>query len=398
MKIVLLHHRLAGYTSHHFNESAGLIDEFAKRGRALELLIHARAEPRIVKALKAKPLFDDPTFRLEWSFEERSARFRAMLHKHVAPRVGAGDWVVVTIATQLESHALLEWLEELPERKKPNLFLFFISDRWNRAGPEEYERQAAELAKLRSVIARSTSPDKFVFASLTDLLCEELSKLLGTKVIFAPMPQTYGPPRVVPRNAIPRVAVLGGTRREKGSYLIPEIIRATREQVRVEFLVHLTNNSLTAEESAALRVIRNEPEVTVIEDALPLAEYENAIWSADLALFPYEQIPYFKRTSGVFGEAVAYGKPVVVSPGTWMARQIEAGDAAGVIADSFEPAAFASAIATCVADLEPLTKRAASVSEAWRRTVSMPAFVDVLEGEIAKRPPPPHRRRWWPFS
>jgi glycosyltransferase involved in cell wall biosynthesis len=212
------------------------------------------------------------------------------------------------------------------------------------------------------------------------------------------MPLLYGDPRPAPRreSAKPLVAILGGTRREKGSYRIREIIRACGAQV--EFLVHLTNNDLSPEDVERLARIREEPGVTVIDDALPLPAYEAALNSADLALFPYETIPYRKRTSGVFGEAVAFGKPVVVSPGTWMAEQVAAGRAAGVIAGNVQPESFARAVAHCVANLATLTQSARAVSAAWRKKMSLPAFVDQVEAEIARRAQTekPARRWWWP--
>jgi hypothetical protein len=408
MKVICLHHRLGGYTSHHFNEAHGFMLELDRRGKDFVLLVNRRAEPRIVKELNARPVCDDPTFLLQWSFEERSQRFLDMLHQRVDRLVKAGDWVMVTIATQLEAHALTRWIQELPQRKKPWIVVLFLSDRWNRSGREEYERQIAEFHKLRSAIAGLTpeAAHRMIFYTLTDLLAEELSELLGTRVGVAPMPLPYGVPNEVHNwnSSVPRVAILGGTRREKGSYLIPDIIRACRGLVQVEFLVHLTNNSLTAEESGQLARIADEPGVSVIEDALPLPEYEAALRSADLALFPYETIPYRKRTSGVFGEAVAFGKPVVVTPGTWLAEQIQAGRAAGTISDDLQPESIARAIADCVSNLDELRRSAQAVSAEWRKTVSLPAFVDLMESEIARRAlsrideKPAPRRSWWPFS
>jgi hypothetical protein len=68
VKVILVHHRLGGYTSHHFNEACGFMVDFARRGKKLLLLVNSRAEPGIVKELSARAVFDDPTFRLEWSF------------------------------------------------------------------------------------------------------------------------------------------------------------------------------------------------------------------------------------------------------------------------------------------------------------------------------------------
>ncbi len=399
-RVVLLHHRLSGYTSHHFNESRGFALELPRRGRELVVLVHRGAERRIVRELRARAVLEDPTFRTEWSFKERSARFVEMLHAQAGRLVKRGDVVLITIATQLEAHALTVWLQQLPERGKPFVVVYFISDRWNRADAAERARQVAEFAKVAAVIRSNRDANKIIYGAITDALAGELRELLGTPVHVAPMPQHYGdsrPPRRV--SSIPRVGILGGLRREKGSHRIPEIIRATRAQVNVEFLVHLTNNNLTAEEVAHVGRIRQEPGVTVIEDALPLPEYEAAFDTIDFGLFPYEPVAYRQRTSGVFAEMVVQGRPVVVTPGTWMAAQVESGRAAGVISEDLQPESIARAIAHCAANRDSLRQAAQALSAEFRRTTSLPAFVDRMEEWLAERalqePPPPRRRFPW---
>jgi hypothetical protein len=405
MKFIVLHHRLGGYSSHHYNEALGLRRELAQRGHELVLLVNAAAQPRLVGELQARAVLVDPTFRMEWSFEERSGRFVDLLRRHVQPRTTRGDCLLVTIATQLEAHALTRWLQQLPPRKKPYIVVLFLSDRWNRAGREEYERQAAELRTLGGAIAGLTPDDanRMVFCAATDALAAELSGLLGTAVASAPMPLPYGVPHPdrapKPAGALPCVAILGGTRREKGSYRIADIIRACRSLADVIFLVHLTNDTLTVAESEQLARIADEPNVAVLREALPLPEYEAALGRADLVLLPYEVIPYRQRTSGVFGEAVAFGKPVVVTAGTWMAEQVAAGRAAGTIADDGQPESYAHAIARCVANLDEHRRAAAAASDAWRRTGSLTAFLDFVDAQLAERShrEAPRRRPLWPF-
>jgi glycosyltransferase involved in cell wall biosynthesis len=404
MKVICIHHRLAGYATHHFNEAYGFRREFARRGRELNLLVNVQASARIVSELSAHAVLDDPSFRLEWSFEERSRRFRDMLHTRVDRLLKAGDCVLLTVSTQLEAHSLILWLQELPRRKQPWIVILFLSDRWNRSGRDEYERQMAEFRKLEAAIS-SLPPEharRVILCAVTELLAEELSGLLGTRPHVVPLPLSFGDAQSFratrPDSHPPRVAILGGTRREKGSHLIPEIVRACRPLVPVEFLVQLTNNTLTPEEVEALGRIAQEPEVTVIREAMSLAEYEAALEGSDVGLFPYEVIPYTKRCSGVFAEAVACGKPVVVTPGTWMAEQITAGRAAGTISEDLRPDSIARAIARCVAELEPLQQSAQAVSSEWRKR-DLSFFVDFVETEVALRSQDgrPPRRSFWPF-
>ena len=80
-----------------------------------------------------------------------------------------------------------------------------------------------------------------------------------------------------------------------------------------------------------------------------------------------------------------------------MAEQIEAGRAAGTIFEELQPDSIARAIARCVADLEVLRQSAQALSSAWRRTLSLSAFVDLMETRIALRShgDKPPRRSWW---
>jgi glycosyltransferase involved in cell wall biosynthesis len=390
-KVICLHHRLGEFTSHHFNEAHGFIQEFNRREREFLLLVSIHAPAQIVSELRARAVLEDSTFRMEWSFEERGRHFLKTLHAHVDAVSNAHDRVLVTISTQLEAHALLCWLRELSPDRKPWIVILILSDRWNRAGREEYERQVAEFSILRDAIAGLAPEDasRLIFCTLTDLLAEELSALLGTKVDVAPIPLEYGDAASYrstrPDPRLPGVAILGGTRREKGSYLVPGIVRACRSRVQVEFLVQLANNTLTAEEAEEVARVAEEPGVTVIRQQMSLPEYNTALNGADLAFFPYEVIPYRKRISGVFAEAVAYGKPVVATRGTWMAEQIEAGRAAGTIFEDLQPDSIASAIARCVADLPALRESAAELSVGWRKTTGLSAFVDFMEEKIALR-------------
>ena len=414
LKFICIHPRFASLTSHHFNESWGFTQEFRRRGKEFLLLINVNASRGIAAELRARAVIDDPTFRLEWSFQERSRRFLNMLNAEVEANLAADDCVMLTVSTQLEAHALVRWLRELPRDKKPWVVILFLSDRWNRSGREEYARQVAEFRILKAEIASLAPEDahRLIFCTLTDLLAEELGELLGTKVAVAPIPLPYDeygayastktgstlrpsfPFRLLrdlralggsSAARLPRIAVLGGMRREKGSYLVADIIRACRPHVQVEFLIHLENNGLSPEEAGRLRRVAKERHVVAIPGQVSMAQYHATLKSADVALFPYEIIPYRKRNSGVFAEAVAYGKPVIATHGTWMAQQIEAGRAAGAISEDVRPDTFASAIARCIRDLEPLRQSALARSAEWRKTTGIPAFVDFVEEQLARR-------------
>lgn len=72
-----------------------------------------------------------------------------------------------------------------------------------------------------------------------------------------------------------------------------------------------------------------------------------------LPFFRTRSSPIARGFPACFAEAVAYGKPVVVTRGTWMAEEIEAGRAAGAISEDLRPSSISQAVARCVTELEP---------------------------------------------
>ena len=393
-KVILIHHRLSSLSGHRYTEAVASLEEYGRRGRKVLLFISRLAGPEIVQKLGAQAVLDDPTFRLEWSFEERTRLFTEMLHTHITPLVEADDRVYLTVATQLEANALARWLRELPVQKKPWVVTVFLSDRWNRSGPVEYERQIAEFRTLSEELKKlsATENQKLLFFSVNQELADEIGQLAGMDVGLVPMPLRYEPSPAddVQNQAsgayfVPVVAVLGGMRPEKGSHRIPGIVRASAGSVDVRFKIQMVNEGLTPEDYAAARELANEPSVMAIPGELDLEEYAEAMKSSDLAIFPYEIIPYRQRTSAVFAEAVAYGKPAIVPAGTWLARQIEEGRAVGIICRDLSPAGYAREIAACVAKLPQLTREAQAISKRWMESISMTKFTEIIEEEISRR-------------
>jgi len=398
VQLIGILHRLAGRTGHRFNQALGLEEEALRRGLAPLLLIHADAEPEVRAALpRARAVLHDPVFRPDRSFDERTAEFAAMLHAHLDASVRRGDRVLMTIATQCEARALAVWLRDLPARRKPWILVLFPSDRWNRGGAAERERQVAELEVLGAEVRALSAADRrrLLLASHTRGLAAELAGIVGAPFAVAPMledPRELAPAAGSPAHP-PRIAVLGGARREKGSHRVRAIAAACRRRAAARFLVQIANETLTAGELAELEGIAGDSGVEVLRGPLGREEYSRALRESDLLLLPYDRLPYRQRPSGILSEAVLGGLPVVVPRGTWLAEQVETGTAAGVVYGDVageregdgEIEATAEAVALALADLAALRARARSLAHGWRRAHSPGTFLDWLEGEIARR-------------
>ena len=382
-----LHPRFASLSSHHYNESLALQAECRRRGWPFALYMSVLAPAEIAQAFDGRRVLDDPTFRLELPYAERVERFRAQVATLLDAGICAEDRVLITVATQVEALALLRWREALPPQRRPWLGILILSDRWNRSTRAEYERQVAEYAQVRAAVQALAPPDavRVLFFTLTQSLAQELGAMLGTPVAVAPVPLDFTPPPELARyrpHARPRVAVLGGLRREKGSHRLPAIVEACdAARLDIDWVLQLVDNGLAPEELAAIERLAQRPHVHSLHGALDVEAYRRALADADLGLFPYEVVPYLKRNSGVFAEAAAYGKPLLATAGTWMADQIAQGRAAGHVFAADDAVAVAETLQRCLDELPAMRERAVRLAPSWQ-SGGMAGFLDLIEARI----------------
>ena len=225
-RLLCFQHRLGGLTGHRYPQALGLLAAARKRHMASLLLMGADATPALRAALPGRPVLRDPTFRQDLSFDQRSSAFEAMLHQYVDTELGHEDWLLITTATQCEGRAAVHWLARIPARRRPWTLVLIPSDRWNRHGPAERERQVAEFRKLAADLASAGTEVRrhLIFATHTSAMAAELVSLLGTTVLVAPIAVPEGSKDPVPAGSTrgpPVVGLIGGARPEKGSDLVP---------------------------------------------------------------------------------------------------------------------------------------------------------------------------------
>jgi glycosyltransferase involved in cell wall biosynthesis len=391
VRLISFHHRLGGMTGHRYPEALGLVAAAPARGMDFILFINEHADASVRAAFpEARAVLHCPVFRMEWSFDARTADFVAMLHQHIDPVVRKDDWLFVTTGTQCEVRALSTWIAETPAEKRPWALAVFHSDRWNRYGPEERDRQIGEFRVVASELAQldADAARRLLLGAVSDELCQELSGLLGTTVRRIPqvLPGSgYIPLLEKPAGELVTVGILGGARPEKGSYLIPAIVRESRRLGQINFAIQLVNEQLSETDFTSLCRLAEEPGIRIAYGPLDQVAYRSLLASCDIVLFPYERIPYRQRPSGIFVEAAFTGRPVVVPTETWMSRQLDAGTVAGTAYDGDDATAIAEALIRAVDTLPTLAALAKRQAPVWQRTMTLDAFLDWVEGEIRRR-------------
>ena len=101
-----------------------------------------------------------------------------------------------------------------------------------------------------------------------------------------------------------------------------------------------------------------------ISDPIDLHSYYKMLLESDVILMPYRRSTYFARSSGIFVDALAAGKPVVATQGTWMSEQLK-DFGAGTLCRDNDPADLARAMIEAKESLPQLKRDAASGKQPW---------------------------------
>ena len=97
---------------------------------------------------------------------------------------------------------------------------------------------------------------------------------------------------------------------------------------------------------------------------------------------------YREPTSGVFAEALALGKPVVVTSGTWMARELRRSGGGAEFVDG-DAADLVAKVVAVVKGYEEYARRAHNFSPEWRRFHNSHTLAELLlkESGLAQEHP-----------
>jgi glycosyltransferase involved in cell wall biosynthesis len=208
-------------------------------------------------------------------------------------------------------------------------------------------------------------------------MCEAFHGVLGCPVLEVPV--AMDPPAIVSGaagRARPGVAYVGHMSQLKGFHLLPEIIRGcTGQSPRPQFTVQIQNRSQRGMEPLVQWFDRQPAsEVRLVEGAQSPDSYYRMLADADIVLLPYSPSFYGRCSSGVFAEAAALGKVMVVPEGTVAARQAREFDLGVVAASAWTGAALAEAVGTAVRDRVRLQAQATAAAARFRSEQSVENF------------------------
>ncbi len=267
------------------------------------------------------------------------------LERALAPLgLAAHDLVLVHTCHFVELVEALDYLVMLPPDR--NLPTFHIVLRYD---PGVFQCRMSRVIRHVNALSRSkVMREKLRFHSDTEQLAAEFSRLFGTPVGVCPIPVDLARLRSALADAQnekslsrPLVASYLGTARSEKGYtdLLDAIAFLTERYVatdRLHLVLQCSERSLRSEPGlleyqekleAYLRKRGLEDKVRLVKKVVDSDKYCELIAKTDIVILPYSPVSYHYRSSSVLVEAMAAGKVVVTTHGSWLGSRVGAGNA-----------------------------------------------------------------------
>lgn len=173
----------------------------------------------------------------------------------------------------------------------------------------------------------------------------------------------------------------GEIRAEKGhEFLINGVLQIATRHPQWMDRVRFRFTSIGMPESVAT-FLSQHPELFEVlpETTISVERYWELIADADVVGCTYDPADYGMRASGIFLEALALGKPVLVSRHTSVAAEVAADDHAyGTVVDFGNVDSLAAGLELMVESYPKFQRGAAAVAERFQRELSATSFFDWL--------------------
>jgi glycosyltransferase involved in cell wall biosynthesis len=191
-----------------------------------------------------------------------------------------------------------------------------------------------------------------------------------------------------------RVGYLGDARAAKGFPLLPDLVsRTLASSSGTRFIIQCPYPGTGADQAVAPagvadleRLAAGSPRVTLIPEKLSREDYAGLLRHLDVVVLPYLSDLYREATSGIFAEAAALGKPVVVPEDTWMADELRK-TGGGTAFRRGNPADLASKLLAVLGDYKAYAAAAGAASASWRAFHSADSLVGILLTEAGRLRP-----------
>lgn len=380
MKFIVVDSSLKDRIGHHYEYTRSLVSELRARGWKTAVYANRGIEPSIMEEVAATPAFrrtiydgllPRPLSSQGIDLLKNVSYFTELLD--ITEVNEEFDGIVLFHTTNLNQLFGIYTWGSLRLRNGRSKLVILLRFKLPESGPG----RAAYTVSLRLL---KRLGDRIVFLSDSRSLADDYARLAGIEVHVMPIPHVPDPGTwQIARRKTVQLFCPGIAREEKGFHLLPAVVEHfSHRSPDLRFVMQSILHRPTAAVLTALRRIRSSAtNVILLDRPLTTEEYHDRMRDADAVLIPYNADNYGGRTSGVFAEAMAFGKPVITTRCGWLEENIERYDF-GVLIEHYSPAGIVEAVGRYLERKSEFERKAGEVSADWRRHHNPGAYVDRL--------------------
>ena len=393
---------LVSYSGHCYSYIKSMSDELEAQGHPVLFIGNRGMDGSFASEIGAMPVFThwcDARPAIFGSDPDTPAGIQAIRAEHERSiesdfvdldrqiRFSKDDVFVINTLRHWGIRGVVRWLEGQPEDRAPSIVLILhftaFPDPEKDGGTGEMYREAFQT------IARSRHRDRFVLMADAQELIEEYKLFTDLPIHLAPIPHSGGHRTSSKKREAGEPLVLsylGEARLNKGFHLLPHLAEGLwRSGLALQTQLAIQSFIINPEQVFYVRAMAGlfHDNIHFYPNQLDDREYEEFVDQADVILLPYLTDNYHSQTSGILGEAIARGTPVVTSRGTWMARQVKQYKCGTVFCPN-DPLDFLNAVETVVRDYEHYEGNARDAAEPWNGFHNAGQLVEIIRTNLGR--------------
>nr|CRH05927.1 protein of unknown function [Candidatus Magnetococcus massalia] len=391
MRIIIIDHALTKKLGHFYGMHKGLRQLFSHMGIPTLSLINLKATPDIVEEFGAIPAFKlRPFFGVgkevshTYYMKELVAyaeEFAYSLHQYLSPLVQPGDLFLFPYCHPHELLAVSLWQKKLPAIKQHRFIFNMMQIRYLFTSEKKLWQ---EMKSTYQVASRELS--NAVKTGNAHVLIhheEELLRLqqeMEIPVHFVPLPMNLLPLINTEHSRNPEYdfGFFGLALERKGFHFLNHIIKNSclLNDPPSFFIQNTTKQSIftKGEQSEIIKRTKIHEFFGNMEEE----EYVSFFQKCRFILIPYNQSLYEFKSSGVFIESLACGKPMLVTGKTWMSQMLNVHKGSGIIIKDWTPSAYVQGVALAMKYQEKLIKHAQSQKDFWLNQHGLSTYVQTI--------------------
>jgi len=383
---------------HYYTQDFSIAKECQRRGIPVNIFCRKGANLgehslRVIELLNFDVFVEKPPEIAEFGVFENYFLVNRAFHTDLdfipVEELSPDDIVYFPGLTQNQIEGVSDWVSSLPVHRRPHIAitLRFLNSQMH----YNLNRGLAPSIEFlyRYVLAKLVTrhPRSYLFTD-TNVLSLAYQRMSGIPVKVLPIPQVefhnQSSQDTIAHKKPLTILYIGNTSPYRGHYFIANIIEnVLSEYPDVCFSVQVKSGK-DSDEARGMVAIADifKSRVNYLFDALSPEEYVATLKSADIILLPYMPAYYYFGSSGVFTEAAALGKVVVITAGTTMENMVNEHGLSAVIAKEYTAEAFVAAVKSAIVNYPELDRKASASHVAYARENSPQGFLDAMFSNI----------------